>query len=660
MAEGGNTWPPPQAATPMAVEQSKTPRSAEEMQDASRTSFNSPQLEPAAKRFCPVSGNELLEEGAIPLTPTDDVIAKSVQMSQRILDAASKNPQLHAELARMGVDPGSASLLAASYGAPNSGNRPPGPSAPANGAARDVTASPPVARQLSGAPATAHAKAPPASLPPLPQPQSAEQKPADTSTVGTALPMSHRGPGACVPQVFHIGDSKAPLSPSTPSAAFARAKQQDIPDTTRKSISFECSPSETPAAPAAQASSTPTTASAFAAAFGPALDQACQQHNSAQQARTHQPASQQDAAASDSTSVTFQAPPAAATQQLQSGAWAAFAPTSAGGAPPAGCTYASTEGAPAPPMAGDHSFQPSGVLSRADFAAMLAESREEINQSTNCTVEKLIAKYDSFNARRFSHIEANVQALSNNIESGLHHLQAQQEAFQKKQQDYDKQLLRLQRMCEASHSPPATAAFVKSERWDALPDESIIRISSEALVKRTAVVESFASLAEGVLEEDTWALRGAQTVDRDWVLQMGGDAGLAKRRRDKFLESLRPTQPGGRWKEAWVQTPTGAWIKLYLNRDKNSKQVASETLLKKVVQVGKAQYPRLDWQLNRKDMCITADWIPVIMCEVFESKAFQLKFNPDFVTEHNIDKQNFKSLVEARYSRRQDGIQWSL
>ena len=572
--------------------------------NSQRENFNSPLLEPRAK--CPRTGNDLLVEGDVPHSQTDVIIEQTLQMAKDLEIARQQNPALHAELLKLGMPMGAA--RAEQHVWPEAGAAPaqqqpdavwPPPSnVPANLQPEPqlpkptATKSPPVARTLSGMPATAHAKAPPASLPPLPGGKSTEQQ-------------SHRGPGSNAPQVFHIGDSNSnnkPLfaSPSTPPNAHRAAATPQQPATASRSSASASSTAPGPAA--ADSNSAPASASH---PRGPDL---------------------------------FATPPRQPTNQ----------------------PYADGDLPQGPLPDAQHEFRYAGVVTRDELKAMLSECKADITDATHHSVEALVAKYDVATSRRFAAVEANIQAVQHNVDVHIREARQREAEFKQRQDDYDRQLQELRDLCAASASRTAHKTFQVQAKWEEEPDDTIVRLSSQSLVATDAVRDGFSTFVADWMEDDSWKFDGAfQPLAKSWYVQFQGDPGVAKRRRDKFLQGLR--KPDGNYHELWVYGPTGTQHKIFIARDKNGKQISTEIILRRAAAVGRELLPQLSWHFSRADSCISADWVPCMLVEPHPDKSFTLKFNPPAVQQFGIDKDVFRDAVQAKVGRRAaDGVEWSL
>ena len=99
-----------------------------------------------------------------------------------------------------------------------------------------------------------------------------------------------------------------------------------------------------------------------------------------------------------------------------------------------------------------------------------------------------------------------------------------------------------------------------------------------------------------------------------WKLVFLGGSVTGTRRAETLWSMLRDDK--GKWRELWCPTPSGGQTRMYISKDRNDKQKASEIILKKALVVAKGLHPDLNWTSNRHEVHLEVDWIPALLLEV--------------------------------------------
>eukprot|EP00972_Heterocapsa_arctica_P006715 982215-Heterocapsa_arctica.AAC.1 len=98
-------------------------------------------------------------------------------------------------------------------------------------------------------------------------------------------------------------------------------------------------------------------------------------------------------------------------------------------------------------------------------------------------------------------------------------------------------------------------------------------------------------------------------LGRNFTLRFRGLEELAAQRVRKFMASQR-TDEG--WRQMEADVPGGGRAKVFLDFDKNRKQVRGEILTKKMHKILKERMPNADLRVKRKEGTITLGWSPVV------------------------------------------------
>ena len=106
------------------------------------------------------------------------------------------------------------------------------------------------------------------------------------------------------------------------------------------------------------------------------------------------------------------------------------------------------------------------------------------------------------------------------------------------------------------------------EEFEREEDSAVLRLSTNAVVERQAVMEAISQwMADCDLTDDLWSIRGGTGLQRSWVLHFAGPYGLACRRARKAFQC----GDKGEWRKLSVKGPSGASSQFFCGFDQNPK-----------------------------------------------------------------------------------------
>ncbi|CAK0883073.1 unnamed protein product [Prorocentrum cordatum] len=132
----------------------------------------------------------------------------------------------------------------------------------------------------------------------------------------------------------------------------------------------------------------------------------------------------------------------------------------------------------------------------------------------------------------------------------------------------------------ANSTTPAPRPAAGSDTFTRDTDETIIQVFAGKLVAKSAVHDVLAPWVEesGVTSEQ-WELTATDPLSKFFTIQLKGAVGLAARRVQKLLASLRV---GNTWREFNVEAHAWGQARLHLSQDKNAKQIKTEVIDRKL------------------------------------------------------------------------------
>ena len=312
------------------------------------------------------------------------------------------------------------------------------------------------------------------------------------------------------------------------------------------------------------------------------------------------------------------------------------------------------EGTAAPPSAsaGDN-------VSRSELDAILESVESRINGSieavegrinesikvsaseVKATFSSGLRQYDESVQRRFSHVESDVTAVQKRLE-----------ASEKDNEKLWDAVGHLQRsMAIAETAVPHKEDF-SDESFNRKVDATILRISSKAILAKSAVQSCIASwLGEADLDTSQYELQRLDS-SKKFVLQFKANAGTAKSRASKAFVLLRGSD--GKWKDFSVSKPSGGEERLFISRDKNGAQVKRELDTRRLAGAWRAVCTdRPDFHVNKSEGVISINWVPVVRVDPQAGDdPSHLRWNSKWISENTINHEavaaEYKSLSRPR------------
>ena len=110
------------------------------------------------------------------------------------------------------------------------------------------------------------------------------------------------------------------------------------------------------------------------------------------------------------------------------------------------------------------------------------------------------------------------------------------------------------------------------------------------------------------LRPDLYSIKGPK-LGRSFTVQLLGEGGLAVRRVKKALEMLKDQE--GKWREFPIKTPSGDAADLFVGRDRNKKQRATEISTKALAQHLQSVKPTIDFYAKKSEGIVTSAFEPV-------------------------------------------------
>ena len=197
--------------------------------------------------------------------------------------------------------------------------------------------------------------------------------------------------------------------------------------------------------------------------------------------------------------------------------------------------------------------------------------------------------------------------------------------------------------------------FVDTDDFERNVDPSIIRVRALDAVARQSIHEALAALRASMhLAGEFYTIEGKEP-GRNFSLRFSGATALAASRVRKFL-SLQRTD--GDWTELSALTPDKKPSRIFLDPDKNKKQMRGELIFRKLLKATRAQHPGLNAGGRKLDSIVCIDWVPLARIVVLDPVKFKIEWNFAVVDGKHIDKAAIEAAVRSDVADPNDCIEW--
>ena len=263
----------------------------------------------------------------------------------------------------------------------------------------------------------------------------------------------------------------------------------------------------------------------------------------------------------------------------------------------------------------------------ADVAAAATHVASQALEGTLTTrLGGLIKTYDATIQRQFTHLEIGIAAL-----------QAKDHELASGQQELRDAVHKLQAGLHVAELAQPTRTQALQDAFDREPDLTILRLSVNELVARTAVETVAVELLEYAALKSADAIVKGPTVGKTFTLAFTGAPGLAAKRTNQTFTAYRND---GDWRNIEIEMSTKRKARLYAGFDKSRKQAQIEVATKKLLVAVQSTHPSKAVHANGTDGLITVDWVPAIKVQVHLDAPTTLLWNGDAQTTLGLDKSN--------------------
>lgn len=207
-------------------------------------------------------------------------------------------------------------------------------------------------------------------------------------------------------------------------------------------------------------------------------------------------------------------------------------------------------------------------------------------------------------------------------------------------------------------APPPLAPDAIAD-YDRTPDAAKLRVNMSRPVDREVARKFVQSLAdEAGLCEDQWQLLQPRPLSKQFVVQCVGEPRAAARRVALFLATRRGA--GGEWRKMHVTDPLGQQATVYLDPDRNGRQLKTEAALRRVARAVKKVAGDSQAFPNYAESIVTRSWRPIAKVEPGGlGDKVSVLWNDAALLSLGLSKATLKAELEAAAGERAENVAWS-
>jgi hypothetical protein len=151
-------------------------------------------------------------------------------------------------------------------------------------------------------------------------------------------------------------------------------------------------------------------------------------------------------------------------------------------------------------------------------------------------------------------------------------------------------------------------------------------------------------------------------IDSKFIFKFGnGDVTTGKAQRDKAKLALK--QPDGTFENLYFEAPDKSQVKVYLNPDRNGRNIRTRVLARKLMDAVKQVHPEATfrrgckWFMDQDSGHMSYKHVPLAYFDIKDRATIKLEWNNPAVARFSVSKEEIKAVFNAATENATD-IQW--
>ena len=236
----------------------------------------------------------------------------------------------------------------------------------------------------------------------------------------------------------------------------------------------------------------------------------------------------------------------------------------------------------------------------------------------------------------------------------INELTRRMDAFEQTGRQTESQINNLRTAVAAAESAVPVAEALDLEDFDREPDLSIVRLRVQDAITQESLLKAVGEIFKANSKPADYKIIG-QPLDKSFVIQLTGATGLVARRARKFL-SLQNPEDG--WKDFHDTTPDNNETRIYIDKDKNRKQIKKEVLSRKLVRILKAKFPTKDFNAQKRTGVITSNVFPLARISVTGPETHKVEWQVQYMQELGIGRGDIDAALSAATADPNHNFTW--
>jgi len=293
-----------------------------------------------------------------------------------------------------------------------------------------------------------------------------------------------------------------------------------------------------------------------------------------------------------------------------------------------------------------------------DSSALFAEIRAEVNQQLNAGLAAVEARFNAGIGKQLAAMEAESNRRLTEHELLLADVRARVGRLEDERVGLQRTLTALSAGLAAAEAPASQVPIVvDTTQFDREIDTTILKVRAAEVVAKVAVQAFFSDMVQRELGLDGAAVVvEGDAVSKFFTAKFKGNGGLAEGRVRKFVQLQRSVD--GKWRTFTVPDEHGTARQIFIDGDKNKKQIRTEVVTKKLCQI---LATKTQQQLfgRRSEGKIYHAWMPVAKVEMQgPGSQFRMLWNNVKVEELGLIKEQILAELETACASPADNVSW--
>eukprot|EP00972_Heterocapsa_arctica_P069423 10258372-Heterocapsa_arctica.AAC.1 len=279
-----------------------------------------------------------------------------------------------------------------------------------------------------------------------------------------------------------------------------------------------------------------------------------------------------------------------------------------------------------------------------DFADKTEEIASSFKQISRDNVKTAVQDMGTAFGHRLDRAELDIATLTNRMNE-----------FEQASKQSEVAISSLRTAVAAAESTAPIAEALDLEDFDRELDLTIVRLRAQDAITHAALINSVDEIFKAMDSKPTDYKVIGQPLEKSFIIQFTGATALAARRARKFI-SLQRSDEG--WKDFHAHTPDGSETRIYIDKDKNRKQIKTEVLGRKLLRILKTKFTAKDFVNQKRTGIINSNLLPLARIVVLGPESHKIEWQVQYMEELGIDRDDIDTAMAAATADSHQNLTW--